>query len=66
MRPAPGEVLHFSDDPAIDVFAPHRAATAQPEPVVCVAGRRRAGPGVLVPSAVSACDGVSRPVEPAR
>jgi hypothetical protein len=31
MRPAPGEVLHFSDDPAIDVFAPHRAATAQPD-----------------------------------
>ncbi len=28
MRPAPGEVLHFSEDPTITRFAPHRAATA--------------------------------------
>jgi hypothetical protein len=29
MRPAPGEVLHFSEDPAITRFVPHVAATAQ-------------------------------------
>ncbi|QHC23262.1 DUF6886 family protein [Streptomyces sp. GS7] len=29
MRPRPGEVLHFSEDPAITVFRPHVAATAQ-------------------------------------
>jgi len=28
-RPAPGEVLHFSEDPTITLFAPHVAATAQ-------------------------------------
>lgn len=30
MRPAPGEVLHFSEDPAITEFVPHRARTADP------------------------------------
>ena len=25
MRPAPGEVLHFSEDPTIEVFRPHVA-----------------------------------------
>ena len=30
MRPAPGEVLHFSEDPTITVFVPHVAATARP------------------------------------
>jgi len=35
MRPAPGEVLHFSEDPAITRFVPHVAATArQPEAYV--------------------------------
>lgn len=29
MRPRPGEVLHFSEDPAITRFEPHVAATAQ-------------------------------------
>jgi hypothetical protein len=29
MRPVPGEVLHFSEDPTITGFAPHVAATAQ-------------------------------------
>jgi hypothetical protein len=28
MRPAPGEVLHFSEDPTIELFEPHVAATA--------------------------------------
>ena len=31
MRPAPGEVLHFSEDPTITVFAPHVALTARQE-----------------------------------
>jgi hypothetical protein len=35
VRPAPGEVLHFSEDPTIQVFVPHVARTAQqPEPYV--------------------------------
>jgi hypothetical protein len=35
MRPAAGEVLHFSEDPAITGFAPHVAATArEPDPYV--------------------------------
>ena len=29
MLPAPGELLHFSEDPSIRAFAPHVAATAQ-------------------------------------
>jgi hypothetical protein len=29
MRPEPGQVLHFSEDPTITRFAPHVAATAQ-------------------------------------
>ncbi|OIV35688.1 hypothetical protein BIV57_20240 [Mangrovactinospora gilvigrisea] len=29
MRPAPGEVLHFSEDPTITRFVPHIAATAR-------------------------------------
>lgn len=29
MRPEPGEVLHFSEDPAITEFVPHLAATAR-------------------------------------
>jgi hypothetical protein len=29
MRPQPGEVLHFSEDPTITVFRPHVAATAR-------------------------------------
>ena len=28
MRPGPGEVLHFSEDPGITRFVPHVAATA--------------------------------------
>ena len=35
MRPRPGEVLHFSEDPTISLFRPHVAATAhQPDPYV--------------------------------
>ncbi|MFI7336637.1 DUF6886 family protein [Streptomyces sp. NPDC050085] len=35
MRPAPGEVLHFSEDPGITEFRPHVAMTArQPVPYV--------------------------------
>ena len=29
MRPEPGQVLHFSEDPSITGFAPHVAATSQ-------------------------------------
>ncbi|KJK44888.1 hypothetical protein UK23_28020 [Lentzea aerocolonigenes] len=29
MRPEPGQVLHFSEDPSITRFVPHLAATAQ-------------------------------------
>ena len=29
MRPSPGEVLHFSENPAIASFEPHVAATAR-------------------------------------
>jgi hypothetical protein len=35
MRPAPGELLHFSEDPTITRFVPHVAATsALPDPYV--------------------------------
>ncbi|MGW5053072.1 DUF6886 family protein [Actinokineospora sp. NPDC004072] len=35
MRPEPGEVLHFSEDPTITVFTPHVARTARaPDPYV--------------------------------
>jgi hypothetical protein len=35
VRPEPGQVLHFSEDPTITEFRPHVAATAQPaEPYV--------------------------------
>lgn len=35
MRPEPGQLLHFSEDPTIRTFVPHVAATAgQPEPYV--------------------------------
>jgi hypothetical protein len=35
MRPVPGELLHFSEDPTITRFAPHVAATAaDPDPYV--------------------------------
>ena len=35
MRPEPGQVLHFSEDPTITRFDPHVAVTAQqPEPYV--------------------------------
>jgi hypothetical protein len=35
MRPAAGEVLHFSEDPAITRFRPHVAATStEPDPYV--------------------------------
>jgi len=43
MRPAPGEVLHFSEDPTITRFVPHVAATArQPEAYVWAVGADRA------------------------
>ncbi len=35
MRPEPGQVLHFSEDPTITVFKPHVARTArEPDPYV--------------------------------
>ncbi|MBR7836005.1 hypothetical protein KDL01_22205 [Actinospica durhamensis] len=35
MRPEPGQVLHFSEDPTITAFKPHVARTAQePDPYV--------------------------------
>lgn len=43
MRPAPGEVLHFSEDPTITMFVPHVAATsASAEPYVWAVGHDRA------------------------
>ena len=43
MRPEPGQVLHFSEDPTITRFVPHVAATAhQPEPYVWAVGHSRA------------------------
>lgn len=43
MRPAPGEVLHFSEDPTITRFSPHVAATAQqPEAYVWAVDAARA------------------------
>ncbi|MGW4058925.1 DUF6886 family protein [Amycolatopsis sp. NPDC004747] len=43
MRPAPGEVLHFSEDPTITRFEPHVAATAQqPEAYVWAVDAARA------------------------
>jgi hypothetical protein len=43
MRPEPGTVLHFSEDPTIREFAPHVAATsADPEPVVWAVDASRA------------------------
>ena len=42
MRPAPGEVLHFSEDPTITRFAPHVAATSrESEPYVWAVGADR-------------------------
>ena len=43
MRPAAGEVLHFSEDPGIERFVPHVAATAQqPEAYVWAVDHIRA------------------------
>jgi hypothetical protein len=43
MRPRPGEVLHFSEDPTITLFRPHVALTAQqPEPYVWAVDEERA------------------------
>ncbi|MET0418657.1 MAG: DUF6886 family protein [Actinoplanes sp.] len=43
MRPAQGEVLHFSEDPTIALFEPHVAATAaQREAYVWAVGHDRA------------------------
>jgi hypothetical protein len=43
MRPEPGQVLHFSEDPTITLFSPHVAATAQqPEAYVWAVGHDRA------------------------
>lgn len=43
MRPARGEVLHFSEDPTITRFVPHVAATArQPEAYVWAVDAARA------------------------
>lgn len=43
MRPEPGQVLHFSEDPTITRFVPHVAPTArQPEPYVWAVDAARA------------------------
>ena len=43
MRPEPGEVIHFSEDPTITRFVPHVAATAQqPEAYVWAVDADRA------------------------
>jgi uncharacterized protein DUF6886 len=43
MRPEPGQVLHFSEDPTIERFVPHVAATAQqPEAYVWAVDHDRA------------------------
>ena len=43
MRPQPGTVLHFSEDPTIAEFVPHVAATSSdPEPVVWAVDGERA------------------------
>lgn len=43
MRPEPGQVLHFSEDPTITRFAPHVAVTArQPEAYVWAVDAARA------------------------
>lgn len=43
MRPEPGQVLHFSEDPTITRFVPHVAATArQPEAYVWAVDGNRA------------------------
>jgi len=43
MRPEPGQVLHFSEDPTITRFVPHVAATAhQPEAYVWAVDHARA------------------------
>ncbi|MFC7527882.1 DUF6886 family protein [Actinoplanes sp. GCM10030250] len=43
MRPEAGQVLHFSEDPTIERFVPHVAATAQqPEAYVWAVGHDRA------------------------
>ncbi|MGX6602389.1 DUF6886 family protein [Micromonosporaceae bacterium Da 78-11] len=43
MRPEPGQVLHFSEDPTISRFVPHVAATArQAEAYVWAVGHERA------------------------
>ena len=43
MRPEPGQVLHFSEDPTITRFVPHVAATAQqPEAYVWAVDYNRA------------------------
>ncbi|GAA0507528.1 hypothetical protein Ade02nite_50230 [Paractinoplanes deccanensis] len=43
MRPEAGQVLHFSEDPTIELFVPHVAATArEEEPYVWAVGYDRA------------------------
>ena len=43
MYPEPGQVLHFSEDPTIELFVPHVAATAaEPEAYVWAVGADRA------------------------
>ncbi|WP_433016459.1 DUF6886 family protein [Kribbella sp. CA-294648] len=49
MRPGPGEVLHFSEDPSIRVFRPHIAPTSvKATPYVWAVGHDRA-PGYWFP-----------------
>ena len=57
MRPEPGEVLHFSEDPTITEFVPHVARTAT-DPVAYVWAVDEAhAPQLLVSSSMPAGDG---------
>ncbi|WP_232661769.1 DUF6886 family protein [Pseudonocardia sp. TRM90224] len=49
MRPSPGEVLHFSEDPTITGFAPHVAATARKETAYVWAVDAERAPGYWFP-----------------
>ena len=65
MRPAPGQVLHFSEDSTIKTFKPHVAATAQqPEAYVWAVDADRAPdyfhPHIAVASSAHGESAVSR------
>jgi len=49
MRPAAGELLHFSQDPTIEHFLPHVAATSTNTAAPGVGRRRRPAPDYWFP-----------------